>query len=66
MTRASVGGRLDHEAMRMLHFHTLTHDEQRRAVHRMADSGQSELAIAAATGWSREYVLHVLRERAPT
>ena len=64
--RHTIGGTLDPEAMRMLHFHTLTHDEQRRAVRRMADSGQSELAIAAATGWSREYVRHVLGERKPT
>jgi hypothetical protein len=48
---------------RMRHWHSLTHEQQCLAVLSMADAGQSDIAIAYATGWSREYVRHVLGER---
>ncbi|MGH8208865.1 MAG: hypothetical protein ACREU6_04590 [Steroidobacteraceae bacterium] len=48
---------------RMQHWHTLSHAAQRAVVLRMADGGQSDVAIACATGWSREYVAHVIGER---
>ena len=48
----------------MQHWRMLTHEQQRSIVLNMADSGQTDTAIAYATGWSREYVMHVLAERA--
>ena len=53
----------DPDSDRMHHFRSLTHRQQREAVTRMADAGSTELEIAAATGWSREYVAHVIGER---
>lgn len=44
------------------HFHELTHPEQVSAVRHMAQS-MSEVGIAMATGWSVEYIAHVLGEQ---
>lgn len=70
MNRDSIGGRLGMNELQALvradprrHFKTLTHEQAVVAVRAMADSGQSETTIACATGWSVEYVKHVLGDR---
>jgi hypothetical protein len=60
---AVTAGCFSHDIHRMRHWHALTHEQQRLVVLAMADSGHSDSAIACATGWSREYVMHVLGER---
>jgi DNA-binding CsgD family transcriptional regulator len=48
---------------RMHYFQLLSHDEQRAAIHRLANSGMSDYTIAAATGLSVEMVRVILGER---
>lgn len=59
----ALAGTPDPDRLRMQHFRILTHEQQCEAVRRMADGGSSDAEIAHATGWSREYVAHVIGER---
>lgn len=59
---ATIGGALDMAALRRLHFHTLEPPEQAGAIRRMAASGFTEYAIAAATGLAVEQVRRTLAE----
>jgi hypothetical protein len=51
---------------RMLHFDTLTRQEQAEAIHRLAREGWSEYGIASATQLAIEQIRHVLGERNKT
>lgn len=51
------------DADRMRHFHALTREQQAEAIRQLAAAGQSETAIASATGLSVEFVRHVIGER---
>jgi len=62
----SIGGKLDAAGLARLHFITLDRGQQAQSVRRMAASGQSDHAIAAATGLAVEMVRRTLADREPT
>lgn len=49
---------------RMHYFQLLSHDDQRAAIHKLANSGMSDYTIAAATKLSVEMIRAILGERA--
>ena len=49
-------------ALRMQHFNALSHDDQLAAIRSLAHEGQSEHAIARATGLSVEMIRSLLRQ----
>jgi hypothetical protein len=48
---------------RMVHFHTLTRQEQAQAIHRLAAEGWSDYGICHATQLAIEQIRRVLGER---
>ena len=46
-----------------LYFHLLTHDEQKAAIVRLAESGMRDTGIASATGLAVEQVREIIGER---
>jgi hypothetical protein len=59
----TIGGTLNTDALRRLHFSALSPREQAAAVRRLAASGQSDEFIADATGMALEMVRRVLEEK---
>jgi hypothetical protein len=55
---AALSGQPD--ADRMLHFRTMDQDQQAQAIRRLANAGQSDHTIAAATGLSVEMVRRII------
>lgn len=76
MSRSTIGGALDLQALkalhahresnrdadRMQHFEQLTHQEKAQAITRLAATGMSARGIAAACQLSIEYIERVLAE----
>jgi hypothetical protein len=58
----SIAGKLDMDAMRILHFTALDQVGQAEAIRRMAREGYSELAVSQATGLSIEQIRRTLLE----
>lgn len=50
------------DALRMLNFNLLDHDQQQRAIRDLSKSGQSDHTIATATGLAVEQVRRILAE----
>jgi hypothetical protein len=57
-----IGGVLDMEAYRRLHFHSLDAQAQTDAIRRMAATGQGDHTIANATGLSVEFIRQILAD----
>jgi hypothetical protein len=55
-----IGGTLDMTALRRMHFHSLSREEQAQAIRRLAVEGRGDHSIAAATGLSVEQIRRVL------
>lgn len=62
MMPESISGKLGLEQLRLLHFSTLSHEQQAQAIRRQAASGLTYDLIARATGLHAEQIRRILSE----